>query len=171
MVSLSDAHAADTTATTHYPVPVYLPAPCASVLPWARRHAAYVAARAHVAPADCWDEAVTALLRAAVFFRPGAGTFHRYAQTAVTRGLWRYVTRAAHTQQRHGTPVALEEAPMLTALTAPSAEGEACARELAAQRARVLREHAALATDCGDVRTARQLRAAAATAARTARSA
>jgi hypothetical protein len=168
MVSLADSHAADATAPIRYPVPVYLPASCASVLPWARRHAAHVAARARVAPADCWDEAVTALLRAAVFFRPGAGTFHRYAQTAVTRGLWR-VTRAAHTQQRHGTPVALEEAPMLTALTAPSAEEEACARELAAQRARVLREHAALATDCGDVRTARQLRAAAATAARTAR--
>jgi hypothetical protein len=89
MVSLADSHAADATATTRYPVPVYLPAPCASVLPWARRHAAVVAARARVAPADCWDEAVAALLRAAVFFRPGAGTFHRYAQIAVTRGLWR----------------------------------------------------------------------------------
>jgi hypothetical protein len=79
------------------------------------------------------------------------------------------VNRAARSQHRHGTPVALEEATMLPALTAPSAEEEACARELAVQRARVLREHAALATTRGDLLTAHQLRAAAATAARTAR--
>jgi hypothetical protein len=39
---------------------------------------------------------------------------------------------------------------MLPILTAPSAEEEACARELAAQRACVLRAHAAVATDRTD---------------------
>jgi len=170
MVSLADSHAADATSATRFPVPVYLPAPCASVLPWARRHAAVVAARAHVPPTDVWDEAITALVRAAVFFRPGAGTFHRYAQIAVTRGLWRYVTRAARTQQRRGTPLPFEgEATMLPALTVPSAEEEACARELAVQPARVPRPPTALATARGDALTAHQLRLAAATAARTAR--
>jgi hypothetical protein len=65
------------------------------VLPWTRRTATQTARRYHVPLADVWDEALTALVRAQVYFQPGAGTFHAYARRAVTRGLWRYVGRAA----------------------------------------------------------------------------
>jgi hypothetical protein len=56
-----------------------------------------MAARRYQLPlADCWDEAITALIRASVHFRPGAGRFHTYARTAVIRGLWRYCRRPAY---------------------------------------------------------------------------
>src|SRR5215468_6302775 len=65
-----------------FPVPPYLPLPARALLP--------------LPLADCWDEAVTALLRAAIHFRPGPGSFHAYAQVAIRRGLWRYCRRPSH---------------------------------------------------------------------------
>jgi hypothetical protein len=65
------------------------------VLPFARAYAAAAARRYQLPLADCWDEAITALIRASVHFRPGAGRFHVYARTAVIRGLWRYCRRPA----------------------------------------------------------------------------
>jgi hypothetical protein len=76
-------------------VPSYLPTPARAVLPFARAYAATAARRYGVPLADCWDEALTALLRASIHFRPGAGRFHAYARTAVIRGLWRYCRRPA----------------------------------------------------------------------------
>lgn len=78
-----------------FPVPGYLPPAARSLLPFARAYVAQVARRHQLPLADCWDEAVTALLRAAVHFQPGAGRFHVYARTAVIRGLWRYCRRPA----------------------------------------------------------------------------
>lgn len=78
-----------------FPVPAYLPSPARSMLPFARAYAAAAARRYGLPLADCWDEAITALIRAAVYFRPGAGRFHTYARTAVVRGLWRYCRRPA----------------------------------------------------------------------------
>ena len=137
--------------------------PCHAVLPWTRRHAARVAARARVDPGDVWDEAIAALLRAAIFFRPGAGSFTAYAKLAVTRGLWRYVERGALTRRRHGASVNLEDVFAHPALAAPSAEDEAIARD-AARRAMILLQHAALAATHDDRATAQRLRTAAAAA-------
>jgi hypothetical protein len=95
-------------AARGFVVPSYLPARGQALLPWlrqtVRRHCAALAA---VSPTDCWDEAVTALLRACVYFNPvppagrGAGrdgtpydvdkAFVAYAKLCVARGLWRYV--------------------------------------------------------------------------------
>ena len=96
-----------------FPVPPYLPPPARTILPWARRYVATTARRSQLSLDDAWDEAITALLRASVYFQPGAGTFHAYARTAVIRGLWRYCRRPAR--------LPLEELPA-RALTAPSAE-------------------------------------------------
>jgi len=96
-----------------FPVPPYLPPTARTLLPWARRYVATTARRSSLSVDDAWDEAITALLRAAVYFQPGAGTFHAYARTAVIRGLWRYCRRPSR--------LPLEELPA-RALTAPSAE-------------------------------------------------
>src|SRR5215475_11177688 len=79
--------------TTAFPVPSFLPSATRALLPSARRYAAHAARRYRVPLTDCWDEAVTALLRATIYFRPGPGSFHAYATTAVRRGLWRYCRR------------------------------------------------------------------------------
>jgi len=63
------------------------------MLPFARAYAVSASRRYRLPVADCWDEAITALVRAAVYFRPGAGRFHAYARTAIIRGLWRYGRR------------------------------------------------------------------------------
>ena len=78
-----------------FPVPPYLPPVARSLLPFARAYCRTAARRYHVPLTDCWDEALTALLRATLHFRPGPGTFHGYARTAIIRGLWRYCRRPA----------------------------------------------------------------------------
>ena len=151
-----------------YPVPGYLPAVVRSVLPWSRRHVARVSARYRASLDDLWDEAVTALLRAAIYRTP-TGTAvdpaRHYFQTAVHRACWRYVIRG---QQGRPTSVPLEDAAACPELTTPSAEAEALARE-AARRAWLLREHAALADARSDHDTTSRLRAAASAADRVAR--
>jgi len=94
------------------------------LVPWARRYVSITARRSQLSLADKWDEAITALLRAAVYFQPGAGTFHAYARTAVIRGLWRYCRRPAR--------LPTDELPA-RALTAPSAETLAALADLAAE--------------------------------------
>jgi hypothetical protein len=77
-----------------YPVPAYLPPIVVPVLPWARSHVARVMRVYGVGPSDLWDETLTALLRAAVYYNPDIGTtFRHYAQRAVNRACWRYVVR------------------------------------------------------------------------------
>jgi hypothetical protein len=163
-------------APTHFPVPTYLPALVLPVLPWTRRHVARVAVRYQATLADLWDEALTALLRAAVYYQPQDTTTYRsdrytkplpdeqsfryYAKIAVNRACWRYCLRG-----RPVRLVGLEEHPLETA---PSAEDEAIARE-AAQRGLILRQHAALADARGDSDTTRRLHDAASAAATVAR--
>jgi hypothetical protein len=149
-------------------VPGYLPAICASALPWTRRHVARVVARSGVDPRDAWDEAVCGLLRAALGFREGSGTFLRFAQTCIRCGVHRYVERAAISHRRRGRHDPLDAAPIEGALTSPSAEAEVIAREAAAG-ALLLRQHAALSTHQGDASSAHRLTAAAALAERAAR--
>jgi hypothetical protein len=178
VVSVADASPpASLGAIGHFPVPAYLPARVRPVLPWARRHAARVAVRYQATLADLWDEALRALLRAAVYYQPQDATTYRsnrytkplpdaqsfryYAKIAVNRACWRYCLRG-----RRVWLVGLEEHPVETA---PSAEDEAIARE-AARRAWTLREHEALAAARGDVDTASRLQAAASAAERVARS-
>jgi hypothetical protein len=108
---------------------------------------------------------LAALLRAAVYFRPGAGTFSAYARRAVTRGLWRYCARGA---RRRGFPVSLDDVAEHPALIAPSVEDEVLAAD-AIRRALILREHADLAVARHANDTACRLRAAADTAERLAR--
>ena len=173
MESVADAHPG---ATGYFPVPAYLPARVRPVLPWTRRHVARVAVRYQATLADLWDEALTALLRAAVYYQPQDATTYRsdrytkplpdeqsfryYAKIAVSRACWRYCLRS-----RRVRLVGLEEHPVEAA---PSAEDEAIARE-AAHRALVLRQHAALADARGDGDTASRLRAGASAAERVAR--
>src|SRR5215831_5010622 len=107
-----------------FPVPPYLPPPARTLLPWARRYVATTARRSSLSVDDAWDEAITALLRAAVYFQPGAGTFHAYARTAVIRGLWRYCRRPTR-------PIVADVNPA-HALTAPSAETLAALADVAA---------------------------------------
>jgi hypothetical protein len=151
-----------------YPVPGYVPAVVRSVLPWTRRHVARVSARYRASVDDLWDEAVTALLRAAIYRTP-TGTAvdpaRHYFQTAVHRACWRYVIRG---HQARPVPVPLEDAAACPELAAPSAEDDAIARE-AVRRACILREHAALADARGDTDTTRRLRDAASAAATVAR--
>ena len=55
-------------------------------------------------PDDLWDETLTALLRAAVHYKPDVGTtFRHYARRAVNRACWRYVVRDHVAQRRHGS--------------------------------------------------------------------
>ena len=112
--------------------------PDASILPWTRRHVATVAAQYAASVDDLWDEAVTAILRALVYFQPqdpatyrsstyaaplpAAKSFKYYAQIAVNRACWRYVVRG-HVR-RLPTVELLEDD-----VTMPSAEEEAIARE------------------------------------------
>jgi hypothetical protein len=176
-----------------YPVPNYVPAEVRPVLPWTRRHVERVTARYQASRGDLWDEALTALIRAAVYFKPqdpaayrstqyskplpAARSFRYYAQLAVNRACWRYVIRGQATQVRtipleldntalpehHRVPAGLPDA-----LLAPSAEDEAIARD-ASRRAWVLRAHAALAAAHGDDDTTSRLRAAASAADRVGR--
>ena len=50
-----------------YPIPGYVPAVVRPVLPWTRRHVARVAAGLPASRDDLWDEALSALLRAAMY--------------------------------------------------------------------------------------------------------
>jgi Sigma-70 region 2 len=149
-------------------VPGYLPALVHPVVPWARRHVARVAARYVVSINDLWDEAVTALLRATVSYKPGTGAFPPYARTAVHRACARAVNVGQHRRRSRLWTVAFEETGERLELTAPSAEAEAIARE-AVRRAWMLREHAALAAAHGDIETTTRLRDAATAAATAAR--
>src|SRR5215475_6166596 len=72
-----------------------LPPAARTLLPFPRSYCRTAARRYRVPLSDCWDEAVTALLRASLHFRPGPGTFSGYARTAIVRGLWRYCRRPA----------------------------------------------------------------------------
>jgi DNA-directed RNA polymerase specialized sigma24 family protein len=164
-------------------VPGYLPAVARPVLPWARRHVARVARRYHTSEDDLWDETVTALLRAAIYY-DGIRPFNGYAHTAIHRACWRYVCRRIASRRqplmlaivasstddvgddRHGTHT--DEIDLDLELAWPSAEDEVLARE-AVRRAWLLREHAALATAHDDPDTATRLRAAATAAATVAR--
>ena len=75
MVSVADAPPpASLGAIGRFPVPAYLPALVRPVLPWTRRHVARVAVRYQATLADLWDEALTALLRAAVYYQPQDAT-------------------------------------------------------------------------------------------------
>lgn len=119
-------------------------------------------------PDDLWDETLTALLRAAVHYKPDVGTtFRHYAQRAVNRACWRYVVRDHVSRRRQGTRVALEDVAESSELTVPSAEAEAIARD-AARRAWLLREHAVVAAARDDEDTTSRLRAAASSADRVA---
>jgi hypothetical protein len=170
------------------PVPGYLPALARPVLPWARRHVARVARRYGTSIDDLWDETVTALLRAAVYFKPTAGAFAPYAHTAIHRACWRYVIRQAakrppmvplgafagfdlmHTSYRAllGRIDGRTAEEVERELAWPSAEEEVIARE-AAHRAWLLREHAVIASSRGDIDTTTRLLDAATVAATVAR--
>jgi hypothetical protein len=177
VVSVPDARpTASPGATGHFPVPAYLPARVRPVLPWTRRHVTRVAVRYQATLADLWDEALTALLRAAVYYQPQDASTYRsdryttplpdersfryYAKIAVNRACWRYCIRG-----RRVRLVRLEGHPVETA---PSAEDEAIARE-AARRAWILREHAAIADARRDEDITSRLRVAASAAHRVAR--
>ena len=89
------------------PVPGYvweLLAPHTDLIAWTKLHVARVARRyPAVRLQDLWDESLTALIRAKVFFDaeratpgnvPGKSTpFGRYATTAVHRACWRHGVR------------------------------------------------------------------------------
>ena len=145
-------------------MPSYLPEVARYVVPWARRKVLELAGKnPDVAVGDLWDEAVAALVRAAVYFDPetnrGAVTvrFADYAKTAVVRGLWRYalpnladgqhrqrrrrvwveltVAEAPHTQEDRWTDGQYHHVfPVGVLPTMPSAEEEYAAREVAWQR-------------------------------------
>src|SRR5262249_7848770 len=151
--------------------PAYVPALVRPVLPWARRHVARVTARYGASQDDLWDETLTALIRAAVYFRgqpaseyqpttyagalPTPQSFVYYARLAVNGACWRYVICGQPTQVQ---TVRLEDDDRAAAV-ALSAEDEAIARE-AARRAWILREQAALAAARGNDDTRSRLHAA-----------
>ena len=59
-----------------YPVSGYVPLIAHPLLPWTRRHVARVTtARYCGSQDDLWNEALTALLRAAVYYDEAAGAF------------------------------------------------------------------------------------------------
>jgi len=122
------------------PVPGYLPGPARAVVPWARRYCAATARRCQLDLDDAWDETLTALLRAAVYFRPGAGTFRHYAARTVVRALWRYGARTTHRRPTMPLELATHELPPL-----PSAEELASAVELARRLVARPRERAGAA--------------------------
>jgi DNA-directed RNA polymerase specialized sigma subunit len=114
---------------------------------------------------DLWDEAISALLRAALHYDPASGVaFSTYACHAVLRGCWRLIDPAhkarRHYKNRRRDLRSLDEmgAWLHTPdeLTSPSAEDEALARE-AAHRAWLLREHAVIASARGDTNTTTRL--------------
>jgi hypothetical protein len=115
---------------TTLPIPPDLPPHARSLLPWVRRTVSLTSRTLNLDPTEAWDEATTALLRASIHFRPGAGTFATYARTAVSRGLWRYVARSA---LHHRRLVALmaHDPSTTPLLSSPSAEDVALARETA----------------------------------------
>jgi hypothetical protein len=115
---------------TQLPIPPDLPPHARTLLPWVRRTVASTARTLALDPTDAWDEAITALLRATVYFRPGAGTFATYARPAVSRGLWRYVARSA-LHHRRLTATIVHDPTTSPLATSPSAEDEALARETA----------------------------------------
>jgi Sigma-70 region 2 len=143
------------------PVPDYMPPLVRPVLPWARRHVAAVARRYGLGQHDLWDETLTALLRAAIYYTPETGAFAPYAHTAIHRACWRYVVRQV---ARRPPMTTLADVGECLELTAPSAEAEAIARD-AARRAWLLREHAAIAEARGDRDTTTRLLDAATAAA------
>jgi hypothetical protein len=156
------------------PVPGYLPALALPVLPFTRRLCTTVAARYQASLEDLWDDAVSALIRAAVYYDPAGGPFGRYGRTAVHRAL----ARAVHVGQKRGPragnqprlprhQVPLEDV-LPGELTSPSAEAEAIARDTV-RRAVLLREHAVIAAARGDDDTTSRLCAAASAADRVAR--
>jgi DNA-directed RNA polymerase specialized sigma24 family protein len=149
------------------PVPDYMPPLVRPVVPWARRHVAAVARRYGLGQHDLWDETLTALLRAAIYYIPETGAFAPYAHTAIHRACWRYVVRQVARRPPMTTLADVGECPELTA---PSAEAEAIARD-AACRAWLLCEHAARAAVHGDPDTATRLRDAATESATVARAA
>jgi hypothetical protein len=147
------------------PVPGYLPAIAHPVLPWTRRRVQLLAGRSGARVDDLWDEAVAALIRAAVHYDPTTGyAFSTYACRSVLRACDRYVLRG----QRARPVVSLEDAGDSQELTAPSAEAEAMARD-ALRWTLLLREHAALASSRGDCDTTPRLLEAASAADRVAR--
>jgi hypothetical protein len=117
-----------------------------SIVPWARRQVAKLSKSHPVDAGDLWDEAITALLRACVHFKPGAGTFAVYAKMCVTRGLWRYTLPTLTVRQTPGSRkrgahngynlrhVSLED---VKDMSVPSAEEIAIARERVRDRSRV----------------------------------
>lgn len=151
-----------------YPVPGSAPAVMRPLLPWTQRHIARVNTRYSANQDDLWDEALTALLRAAVYYNASAGAFGPYGRTAVHRALARAVHVGQHRRHSRLCTVSLEDAGERQELTAPSAEAEAIARD-ALRRAWLLREHAAIAAARGDHDTTSRLRAAASAADRVAR--
>jgi len=146
----------------HLPSPALLAALAQPLLGWKRRHVLRVARRYYASLDDLWDEATTALLRAAVYYKPAAGPFAPYARTAVHRACWRYVIRG---HDNRPVAIPLEDAHLAAS---PSAEDEAIGRE-AAHRAWILRQHAALAAARHDEDATSRLRDAASAAATVAR--
>ena len=85
-------------ATGRFPVPGYLPDRVRPVLPWTRHHVACVAVRYQATLADLWDEALTALLRAAVYYQPqDASTYSsdRYTKPLPDAQSFRYYAKIA----------------------------------------------------------------------------
>jgi hypothetical protein len=120
-----------------------------SLVPWTKRQV-FKLSKAHPVDAgDIWDEAITALLRACVYFKPGAGTFAVYAKRCVTRGLWRYTLPSYAVKQTPGTRkrgahngynlrhVSLDD---VKDMSVPSAEEIAIARESARNLRKCLSE-------------------------------
>jgi hypothetical protein len=111
-----------------FQVPSYLPPIALPVVPWTKHHVARLAKAPNLNASDLWDEAVTALLRATVYYDPASGPFPPYARTSVHRACWRYVVRGARRLPPH-----LPYAPELDALEA-SPEAILLALEAAASR-------------------------------------
>jgi hypothetical protein len=112
-----------------YPVPSYLPDAAVALVPWARDHVSRVARRYNASRDELWDEALTALLRAALHYEPASGAFPPYGRTAVHRGLWRFVIR------RHQVkPTQSLSDTELERLSAHSPEDELLAREAVMER-------------------------------------
>ena len=101
-------------AAERLPVPAYLPEllpdSARPLIEWTRRHVQRVTNRyPNVSVDDLWDEAITALIRASLYYKEersasprhevGKSTaFGRYATTAIHRACWRYCVRGARTE-------------------------------------------------------------------------
>jgi hypothetical protein len=73
-------------------VPGYLPPIARPLVSWMRQHVATVAARYTDTSLDeLWDDAVSALLRAAVYHNADTGAFGPYARTCIHRACARTV--------------------------------------------------------------------------------